>query len=123
MNRPVPIDEYLERQRARLRRLPLSELDAVLAAGGILVDIRPIEFRGPEGEHPEAHVIDRNVLEWRLDPASDSRVVDIAADTPIVLMCNDGYASSLAAVGLVEMGFTAATDLIGGYRGWLAAQG
>ena len=119
---PVPIDDYLERQRARFRRLPLTELEAVLADGGILVDIRPIESRAPEGEHPDALIIDRNVLEWRLDPSSDTRVVDITADTTIVLMCNDGYASSLAAVGLIDMGFVNATDLIDGYRGWKAAQ-
>lgn len=119
---PEPIDDYLARQRARFRRLPLAELAGVLADGGILVDIRPIEFRAPEGEHPDALVIDRNVLEWRLDPASDTRVVDITADTTIVVMCNDGFASSLAAVGLIDMGFTNATDLIGGYRGWKASQ-
>ena len=90
----------------------------MLSAGGILVDIRPIHHREEEGVHPEAYIIDRNVLEWRLDPRSADRVADVNADTSIVLMCNDGYASSLAAVGLLEMGYRGATDLIGGYRAW-----
>ena len=61
-------------------------------------------------------MIERNVLEWRLDPNSDARIVDIESDTPIIIMCNEGYASSVAAADLVKMGFTAATDLIGGCR-------
>ena len=114
----VPIDEYLDFRRARFRRLPQDELVGVLASGGVLIDIRPGEFREAEGVHPDALIIERNVLEWRLDPNSEARIVDLAADTPIVLMCNDGFASSLAAAGLLDMGYTAATDLIGGYREW-----
>ena len=92
----------------------------MLDQGAILVDTRPESFRSAEGVHPDALVIERNVLEWRLDPKSQTRIVDITADTPIIIMCNEGYASSLAAADLVKMGFTAATDLIGGYRAWLA---
>lgn len=91
-----------------------------LSSGAILVDIRPESFRREEGVHPDALVIERNVLEWRIDPNSDARIVDIEPDTPIIIMCNEGYASSLAAADLVEMGFSGATDLVGGYRAWSA---
>ena len=116
------IGQRLADARARLERVEAADLAEMLSAGAILVDIRPEAFRRQEGQHPEALVIERNVLEWRLDPNSDVRIVDIEPDTPIIIMCNEGYASSLAAAGLVEMGFTAATDLVGGYRAWQAAQ-
>lgn len=118
----TPIDQRLSDARAHLERVEAADLPAKLSAGAILVDIRPESFRLEEGTHPEALVIERNVLEWRLDPNSDVRIIDIEPDTPIIIMCNEGYASSLAAADLLEMGFTAATDLIGGYRAWQAAQ-
>ena len=118
----TPIDKRLADARAHLDRVEVADLPEMLNAGAILVDIRPESFRQEEGVHPDALVIERNVLEWRLDPNSDARIVDIAPDTPIIIMCNEGYASSLAAADLAKMGFTAATDLIGGYRAYRAAQ-
>ena len=118
----TPIDKRLAEARQNLDRVEPIDLPEMLSAGAILVDIRLESNRLQEGLHPEAMVIERNVLEWRLDPSSDVRIVDIEPDTPIIIMCNEGYASSLAAADLVEMGFTAATDLIGGYRSWRAAQ-
>lgn len=116
----TPIDRRLEEARQNLDRVEPAELPEMLSAGAILVDIRPESFRQEEGVHPEAMIIERNVLEWRLDPNSEARIIDIEPDTPIIIMCNEGYASSLAAADLQKMGFSAATDLIGGYRGWRA---
>jgi rhodanese-related sulfurtransferase len=87
----------------------------------VLIDIRPEMNRRTEGEIPGAIVIDRNVLEWRLDPRSDARLPIAAYDLWPVLVCNEGYASSLAAATLQEIGVTRATDLIGGFRAWQAA--
>ena len=118
----TPIDKRLAEARQNLDRVEPADLREKLSAGAILVDIRPESFRLDEGVHPDALVIERNVLEWRLDPNSDVRIIDIEPDTPIIIMCNEGYASSLAAADLLTMGFTAATDLDGGYRAWRAAQ-
>ena len=116
------IDKRLSDARQHLERVEVADLPEMLSAGAILVDTRPESNRLEEGLHPDAMIIERNVLEWRLDPNSEARIVDIESDTPIIIMCNEGYASSLAAADLLEMGFTAATDLIGGYREWRAAQ-
>ena len=118
----TPIDKRLAEARQNLDRVAPVDLPEMLSAGAILVDIRPESNRLQEGLHPEAMVIERNVLEWRLDPNCEARIIDIEPDTQIIIMCNEGYASSLAAADLLEMGFTAATDLIGGYREWRAAQ-
>ncbi len=118
----ISIDKRLAEARQNLDRVEPADLPEKLSAGAILVDIRPEAFRRQEGQHPKALVIERNVLEWRLDPNSDVRIIDIEPDTPIIIMCNEGYASSLAAADLLTMGFTAATDLVGGYRAWRAAQ-
>jgi rhodanese-related sulfurtransferase len=107
--------------RAGLVRLDPAEALAAQSAGAVLVDIRPQHNRETEGELPGAVVIDRNVLEWRLDPASDARLPIAAYDLHVVLVCNEGYASSLAAADLQELGISRATDLIGGYRAWRAA--
>ena len=107
--------------RRGLDRVPLDALASAVAAGALVVDIRPVEDRAAEGEMPGALVVDRNVLEWRLDPTSPDRLPE--ADDPdrqIVLFCNEGYASSLAAEALHRIGLPNATDLVGGYRGWLA---
>jgi rhodanese-related sulfurtransferase len=116
------IDDALARARARISpRVTAAELDAELAAGTLVVDIRPSESRAAEGDLPGAVVIDRNVLEWRLDPGSAHRIP--AADRPdrrIVLVCNEGYASSLAAAALQDLGLRRVTDLDGGYRAWAA---
>jgi rhodanese-related sulfurtransferase len=87
----------------------------------LIVDIRPVEQRNRDGELPGAVVVDRNVLEWRLDPTSPHRIPEAAgADQVIVLVCNEGYASSLAALSLQKLGLAKATDLDGGFQGVLA---
>ncbi|NKY99388.1 rhodanese-like domain-containing protein [Nocardiopsis alborubida] len=115
------VQRLLESGRARLDRLSPAEALAAQRAGALLVDTRPAANREAEGEVPGALVIDRNVLEWRLDPTSPDRVPEAdSADRLIVLFCNEGYASSLAAVQLQELGLTRATDMVGGYRSWRA---
>jgi rhodanese-related sulfurtransferase len=114
------IDAALATARARLDRLTPREAQAEQAAGALLVDIRPDVNRQSEGGIRGAVSIDRNVLEWRLDPSSDARIGRAAADLRVVLFCNEGYASSLAAAILRDLGVEQATDLIGGYRAWRA---
>jgi rhodanese-related sulfurtransferase len=115
------VDRVLADARRRLDRLdPRTAYEAV-RGGAVLVDIRPEIYRATEGAIPGALVLERNDLEWRLDPASDARLPQAAYDLEIVLVCNEGYASSLAAVSLQDLGIRAATDLIGGFRAWRAA--
>jgi rhodanese-related sulfurtransferase len=115
------IDTVLTSARARLERLSPHDAAAAADLGALLVDIRPPINRRIEGSIPGALVIDRNVLEWRLDPASSARITEAAYDSWVVLFCNEGYASSLAAVSLQHLGIWAATDLIGGFRAWRIA--
>jgi rhodanese-related sulfurtransferase len=117
------IDELLELARARLDRLtPPEALDAQ-RAGAVLVDVRPRAQRDRDGTIPGAVVYERNVLEWRLDPASDGYDRELGADleTRLVVVCDEGYQSSLAAATLQDLGFTRATDVVGGFQGWRAA--
>lgn len=118
------IDRLLERARAVIAPRPgPAELDDIRADGGLVVDIRPVGLRQRDGEMPGALIIDRNVLEWRLDPASAHRVPDVTGpDQQIVLVCDEGYASSLAAATLRELGLWRATDLDGGYQAWLLSR-
>lgn len=115
------IDTVLASARTRLERLSPRDAAAAAEAGALLVDIRPQINRDAEGEIPGALVIDRNVLEWRLDPASDARISEASYEAWIVLFCNEGYASSLAATSLQDLGIICATDLVGGYRAWRTA--
>jgi rhodanese-related sulfurtransferase len=111
------IDQLLAKARAGLDRVEPEHLAAEEAAGAILVDIRPVEQRQRDGELPGAIVIDRNVLEWRLDPTSPNRLpVATEADIRYVVVCNEGYSSSLAAATLRELGLNRATDLVGGFQ-------
>ena len=108
--------------RGGLERLPPETALAALTDGAVLVDIRPLEQRIVEGEVPGAIIIGRNVLEWRLDPRSDARIAALArADARIIVMCSQGYASSLAAGSLRRIGLAQATDLDGGFQAWQAA--
>jgi len=116
------IDEYLEAARSRLNRVAPEDLEAALLAGALLVDIRPEGNRANEGGIPGAMVIDRGVLEWRVAPSSDYKTVDVEPGQQVILFCNDGYQSSLAASALMDVGVDAATDLIGGYRAWMERQ-
>jgi rhodanese-related sulfurtransferase/8-oxo-dGTP pyrophosphatase MutT (NUDIX family) len=115
------IDEVLATARARLDRMTPLEAQAAVAAGAVLVDIRPAAQRAAEGEVPGALVIERNVLEWRLDPRSDAKLPIAGYDLPVVVMCSEGYTSSLAAAALRDLGLTAATDIDGGFLAWQAA--
>ncbi|MGE2719206.1 rhodanese-like domain-containing protein [Mycolicibacterium celeriflavum] len=111
------IDRILDDARARLRRLPASEVPAALDRGAILVDIRPQAQRAREGEVDGALVIERNVLEWRCDPTSDARLPQaVDDDVEWVVLCSEGYTSSLAAASLLDLGLHRATDVIGGYH-------
>ena len=116
------IDDLLTRARASLDRVDANETERALAAGALVVDIRPVEQRARDGHIPGAVVIDRNVLEWRLDPASPNRIANAPAyDQSVIIVCNEGYASSLAAATLQELGLQNATDLDGGFQAWRAA--
>lgn len=111
------IDAALGRARARLRRLPAAAVPAALDRGAVLVDIRPAAQRAAEGEAPGALVVERNVLEWRCDPTSEARLPQATGDdVEWVLLCSEGYTSSLAAAALQDLGLYRATDVIGGYR-------
>jgi rhodanese-related sulfurtransferase len=113
------VDELLEQARAGLDRVRPEGLAAEVAAGAVVVDTRPVEQRDRDGELPGAIVVDRNVLEWRLDPTSPHRLpVAVDADVRYVLVCDEGYASSLAAASLRRLGVRRATDLVGGYQAW-----
>jgi rhodanese-related sulfurtransferase/predicted metal-dependent enzyme (double-stranded beta helix superfamily) len=109
----------LAEARARLTRLDPEQAHRAAAAGALLVDIRPEASRRAEGEIAGALTVERNVLEWRLDPASPDRLPQITDyEQHIVLVCNEGYASSLAAASLQDLGLVHATDLDGGFRAW-----
>lgn len=103
-----------------MQRVAPTELEGELAAGALVVDTRPVEQRRRDGELPGAVVIDRNVLEWRLDPTSPHRIPEARAGRKVVVVCNEGYSSSLAAHTLRQLGLVDATDLEGGFQAWAA---
>jgi rhodanese-related sulfurtransferase len=118
------IDRLLAQARAGLDRVDVSELAAEVEAGALVVDTRPVEQRQRDGALPGALVVDRNVLEWRLDPTCPHRLPE-AADPGrrIIIVCNEGFSSSLAAATLRRLGCVRATDLVDGFQGWLRAGG
>ena len=90
--------------------------------GALLIDTRPVEQRIEGGEIPGAVVVGRNVLEWRLDPTSPDRIAQITdADQHVIVICNEGFSSSLAAAALQRLGLRRATDVVGGFQAWVAA--
>ena len=116
------IDEILTTARERLRRLDPTEAQQAIARGAVLVDIRPAAQRAEHGEFPGAVVIERNVLEWRLDPRSDARLpIADSYQLEVIVACQEGYTSSLAAASLQDLGLHRATDLAGGFAAWQAA--
>jgi len=116
------IDELLATVRARIGRVHPTEVPARVAAGALLVDTRPWEQRSRDGAVPGAVVVDRNVLEWRLDPASPHRIPQVTGyDLEVVVLCNEGYSSSLVADTLRSLGLIGAVDVIGGFVAWAAA--
>lgn len=116
------IEVVLEEARRLLPPRPgPEELPALVARRALIVDIRPVEQRLRDGDLPGAVVVDRNVLEWRLDPTSPHRLPQVAGDDQeIVVVCNEGYGSSLAALSLQQLGLAGATDLAGGFQALLA---
>ena len=115
---PPSIDDLLARARSGLQRVSPDEAAEAARTGALLVDIRPVGLREADGEIPGALVIDRNVLEWRLAPESDHRIPEVGAEKIVIIVCDEGYASSLAAATLQELGLPRATDLIGGFQAW-----
>ncbi len=119
---PKKIDDLLEDARRNLHRVEPQDAVAAVDRGALLVDTRPVAQRDRDGEIPGALIVDRNVLEWRLDPASAHRLPEVHDhDQQVIVVCNEGFASSLAAASLQELGLRNATDLIGGFQAWRAA--
>ncbi|MGW0670053.1 rhodanese-like domain-containing protein [Streptomyces sp. NPDC002746] len=120
--RQVGIDELLERVRSGFERLGPEEASAAAADGALLVDIRYAELRARDGLIPGALVVERNELEWRLDPQGSHRAAEaVSHGLRVVVICNEGYASSLAVESLHRLGLYRATDLVGGFQAWRAA--
>ncbi|MBY0278055.1 hypothetical protein K2Z84_22200 [Candidatus Binatia bacterium] len=116
------IETVLVEARSRLKRVGPREAREAWREGALLIDIRPDEQRRREGEIPGTLKLERNVLEWRLDPTSPDRIAEMTSHAqPVILVCQEGYASSLAAASLQEIGLVNATDLDGGVTAWAAA--
>jgi rhodanese-related sulfurtransferase len=116
------VDRLLAQARRGLRRVDAEEAKQLYEDGGLLIDIRPAAQRAEFGEIPGAIVVERNNLEWRLDPGGSHRIPEAEdASRPVVIVCQEGYASSLAAASLLHMGRTAVTDLAGGFVAWKSA--
>jgi rhodanese-related sulfurtransferase len=122
LQRVRSIDDVLAEARSRIIRYFPEEAAARVAAGALLVDIRPAANRAAEGSVPGALVIELIVLEWRLDPQSDARIPQATGhDVEVIVLCNEGYSSSLAADSLRELGLINSADVIGGFRAWAAS--
>ncbi|GGM29319.1 MULTISPECIES: rhodanese-like domain-containing protein [Micromonospora] len=116
------IDEILAAARARLRRLDPEQAHLAHRDGAVLVDIRPAAQRAAHGSVPGALIVERNVLEWRFDPRSAARLPGVTDyDLPVLVLCQEGYTSSLAAAALQDLGLHRATDVIGGFMAWRIA--
>jgi rhodanese-related sulfurtransferase len=119
---PKTIDDLLAEARARLERVTAGQAFAEQRAGALLIDTRTFEQRREAGAVPGAIVLDRTVFEWRLDPASPSHLPEVRDhDARIIVLCRQGYSSSLAAASLQELGLRRATDVIGGFEAWAEA--
>ena len=114
--------DLLAESRARIERLEPAEAQAAVESGALLVDIRSADIREAAGAVPGSVHAPRTVLEWRVDPTSERPNPAIAdPDAHLILMCSEGYSSSLAAATLQDLGFSRATDLVGGFEAWKAA--
>ena len=119
MSEPSAIDALLEDARRGLERVEPADLASEMAAGALVVDTRPLDQRLADGALPGAVIIDRNVLEWRLDPTCPHQIPEASKpEVRIIVVCNEGYSSSLAAATLRRLGLARATDLIGGFQAW-----
>lgn len=120
--RPRSVTDHLAAVRTRLDRLAPAQAAAAVRAGALLVDTRYGALRDRDGTIPGAVIVERNELEWRLDPSSDHRIAQaVGHDLQVILFCNEGYASSLSAAALHDLGLHRATDLIGGFQAWRTA--
>ncbi|NJP34586.1 rhodanese-like domain-containing protein [Micromonospora thermarum] len=116
------IDEILADARGRLRRLDPEDAHVAHRQGALLVDIRPAAQRAAHGTVPGAIAVERNVLEWRFDPRCPARLPQAGSyDLPVVVLCQEGYTSSLAAAALQDLGLHRATDVVGGFAAWRIA--
>ena len=115
------VDDQLDLARAELDRVDPAQADRLREEGAVFIDIRPLANRAAEGEIPGSIPVERIHLEWRLDPHSEHRIDGFTEDSTVVVLCNEGYASSFAARDLKRVGLAHATDLIGGFRAWQAA--
>ena len=116
------VDRLLAQARSGLRRVDPHQAKQIGDEGGLLIDIRPAAQRAEFGEVPGALIVERNNLEWRLDPGGSHRLPEAEdPDRPVVVICQEGYASSLAAASLIGVGRTAVTDLDGGFAAWKRA--
>jgi rhodanese-related sulfurtransferase len=118
----VRVDELLDEARATLSRLTPVEAWAALQSGAAIVDTRPTEQRVSTGVVPGSLLIDRKVLEWRLDPTSESRLPLASYDLHVVVLCQQGFSSSLAAASLQRLGVRLATDVVGGMEAWVESK-
>lgn len=115
------VERALEESRQDLVRLTPREASAAVGSGALLVDTRTETQRAEQGELPGAVVIDRTVLEWRLDPTSPWRLPEADdRDRVVIVVCSQGYSSSFAAAGLQRLGLRNATDMAGGVEAWIA---
>jgi rhodanese-related sulfurtransferase len=112
------IDQVLAEARERLDRPTPHDAARAVASGALLVDIRPAAQLAAEGEVPGALIVERNVLEWRFDPASSARLPQASYDLQVIILCSEGYTSSLAAAALQDLGVSRATDVEGGFAAW-----
>jgi rhodanese-related sulfurtransferase len=116
------IDWLLEEARRNWARMEPREAADAMRDGALLIDTRPVIQRERDGEIAGAIVVDRNVLEWRLDPTSPHRIPEITGlDQTVIVICNEGYSSSLAAATLHRLGLRRATDVVGGFQAWLSS--
>ena len=116
------IDELLAEARGRIDRVTPEQAAARLAEGALLVDTRPVAQRAREGAVPGALIVERNVLEWRFDPLSDARLPEATGyDVEVIVLCSEGYSSSLAADSLRALGLARTSDVIGGFQAWAEA--
>jgi rhodanese-related sulfurtransferase len=120
----MTVDELLSAARSRLRRLDPAAAHHAVAAGAVMIDIRSERQRDRDGVIPGAVFVPRNVLEWRVDPTSGHADPGLGGDVDrhVILLCDEGYQSSLAAATLQQLGFHRATDVVGGFQAWRAAR-
>jgi rhodanese-related sulfurtransferase len=119
---PRTVDDLVREARATLERLTPEQASAELGDGALLIDVRTETQRATHGAIPGSFAIGLNVLEWRLDPASEWRIPQsVDHDVRAIVCCQQGYSSSLAAARLQSLGLHRATDVIGGFEGWVAA--